>query len=243
MAFDISDKGDARTVTSDEIQRQQWDMIIDRTISGCLAIKEPKPVAFPQMGERIRTLFRTHPLSHVQIVIQRDGENKELATELYYGKGELHVVQHVDGWNLVSKGRDAYEWKHGSRSGEINSALAQELVAHTIYLTDPAYFPTYLYEKFLSEPELFETPTPGESGCQRLRLKQQLNGFSDVDVDLKRVWYGASEITNVETGEEVRYIFSRPKPVEKIPEEVLNRVNRVRFRKGSNSLRRHRTYL
>ena len=241
VAFDVNAEGVAKTVTPDEIHRQQWDMTIDRMVEGYASIKERKPVAFPEMGKRITTLFRSHPLTHVQIFMQRQGGDPELQTELYYGRGELHVVQHKDGWNLVTKGLDAYEWKHGSRSGEINRALAQELVAYTIYLTDPAYFPTYVYQKFLTEPDRFEPPVPDESGFQRLRLKRPVGGITEVDVDPKQIWYGAFGLKN--EGGEVRYIFSRPKPIESIPEEVLQRTNQVRFRKGTNSLKRHRVYL
>lgn len=243
VPFDVSDDGGAKTVSADEIQRRQWDLIVDRLIKGYSSIEEPKPVAFPEMGERIRTLFRSHPLSHVQIHVQRNCEDRELTTDLYYGQGELHLVQHVEGWNLVTKGRNAYEWKHGSRFGEINSAPTQELISYAIYLTDPAYFPTTLHETWLTQPERFKSSQAGENGYQRLRLTKPLGGMTELEIDLKRTWYGSFEFKNAKSSETVRYIYSRPKRIEKIPDDVLNRVKQIRFRRGKNSLRRHRTYL
>jgi hypothetical protein len=221
----------------------EWDKLVDDYIENYRAIKDRKPVAFPEMGERLHTLFRSHALSHVQIFIQKDGARRELATDLYYGKGELHVVQHIEGWNLITKGNEAFEWKFGVRNGSNSPTEVKELIAYTVYLTDPAYFPTYLYEKYLSEPGRFETPVPGNHDFTKLRLKEPTQGFTEIQVNLKHTWYGEFEFTHGKTGEVTRWIFSKPKAIEKIPAVVFDRMKQIRFRKGTTKLSRHRKYL
>jgi hypothetical protein len=224
-------------------EKSEWDKLVDRYIETYRAIKDRKPVAFPEMGDRIHTLFRSHTLNHVKIFIQKDGDKKQLATDLYYGKGELHVVQHIEGWNLVTKGDEAFEWKFGRRTGDNSPSEAKELIAYTIYLTDPAFFPTSLYGDYLRKPDQFETPVPGNAGCTKLRPKEPYGGFTEVQVDLKRIWYGEFEFLHGKSGEATRWIFSMPKAIEKIPDEVFDRMKRIRFRKGKKLLRRHRVYL
>jgi hypothetical protein len=223
-------------------ETSEWDKLVDDHIEGYRAIKDRKPVAFPEMGERLHTLFRSHSLSHVQIFIQRGNAKRELGADLYYGKGELHIVQHIAGWNLVTKGDEAFEWRFGARTGDNSPTEVKELFAYTVYLTDPAYFPTYLFEKYLSEPESFEPPVPGSPGLTKLRVKEPMHGFTEIQVDLKHVWYGEFEFIG-KAGVPTRWIFSKPKAIEKVPVEVFDRMKKIRFWKGTKKLSRHRTYL
>lgn len=218
----------------------EWDDLIDKRIAAYKSLKERRQVAFPEMGARLETLFRSHPLSHVQIFAEKAGK-RVLSTEIYYGTDELHVVQHATGWNLVTKGAEAYEWKFGSRTGQITAAEPKELVEYTIYLTDPAFFPTYLHYLSLTKPEMFKAPRPGEAGCNELRLKKVHKNFRAIHIDEKRLWYGALEFENA--GERTKVIFSKPKLIDQIPDKVLERVKGIEFRKSTNSLSRHRTYL
>lgn len=224
----------------------EWDSLIDDYITRSRSAKQPLRVGTREAGQRIETLFRSHRLSHVQIHIETNGK-RSLSTELYYGQGELHVVQHDSGWNLVTKGAEAYEWKRGRQSGEIAVAETKELIAYTIYLTDPAMFVSYLHREYLKDPQKFEPPKPGESGCMELRLKERKNGFHALHLDEKRLWYGAFEYEVKGKGREpakvLKWVFSKPKAIEKFPEAIFERLKDVKFRKSKNSLRRHRTYL
>lgn len=220
----------------------EWDKLVDGYIAGFRASKGPKPVGFREAGERLHTLFRSHSLSHVQIFVKKDNCKKELTTELYYGKGELHVVQHIEGWNLVTKDNQAFEWRFGSRTGDNSPTETKELIAYTVYLTDPAAFPSSLYQDYLSKPDRFETPVPGNAGCTKLRPKEPYGGFTEIQVDLKHIWYGEFEF-NGQAGVPTRWIFSKPKAIEKIPDSVFERMKRIRFREGKKKLRRHRSYL
>jgi len=220
----------------------EWDDLINEGIAAYKSIKEPRQVAFPEMAARLETLFRSHRLNHVQIFTEKGGK-RSLSTEIYYGDGELHVVQHVKGWNLVTKGSEAYEWEFGKRTGEITMAAPKELVAYTIYLTDPAFFPTYLHHLYLTKPELFDDAKAGESGCKELRLKKPHKFLHAIHIDEEHLWYGAIEYENREAGERTKVIFSKPKAIDQIPDKVLDRVKGIKFRKSTNSLSRHRTYL
>lgn len=221
----------------------EWDRLVDGYIEGFRTNKDRKPVVgFHETGERLHTLFRSHSLSHVQIFIQKDNGKKKLTTDLYYGKGEMHVVQHINGWNLVTKDNQAFEWRLGSRTGDNSPTEIKELILYAIYLTDPAGFPSYLYQDYLRAPDLFETPVPGNADCTKLRPKEPIGGFTEIQVDLKRNWYGEFEF-NGKAGVPTRWIFSKPTAIEKIPDEVYERMKRIRFRIGKKSLRRHRVYL
>ena len=117
------------------------------------------------------------------------------------------------------------------------------MVAYTVYLTDSAFFLTYVYRLSLTKPELFEAPRPGESGCKELRLKKCHEFFRAIHVDEKHFWYGAIEYEDEDSGERAKIIYSNPKAIDQIPDEVLDRVKRIKFRKSTNSLSRRRTYL
>ena len=221
----------------------EWDKLVDDLIANFRSNKYRKPVVgFQETGERLHTLFRSHSLSHVQISHKKDNGKKELTTDLYYGQGELYVVQHVEGWNLVTKGNRAFEWRLGSRTGDNSPIEMKELIAYTIYLTDPAGFPSSLYQDYLSAPDSFETPVPGNAGCTKLRPKEPIGGFTEIQVDLKRNWYGEFEF-NGKAGVPTRWIFSKPTAIRKIPDEVYERMKQIRFRMAKKSLRRHRGYL
>jgi len=230
----------------------EWDDRIDEFITGYKSIKKPTKPGLRQRGERIETLFRSHRFSHVQIFGEKNGK-RILAADMYYGEGELHVLQRGEGldalqhpgrWNLVTKGAEAYEWEVGKKTGERITVKAKDLVDYAIYLTDPATIPTYLYSLYLKEPELFDAPRPGESGCMELRLKvRHRSGLRAIHVDQKRFWYGAFEFENGETGEVMKIIYTKPKAIDRIPDEVYERLKGIHFRESKNSLRRHMQYL
>jgi len=220
----------------------EWDKLIDQRIAAYEAMKERKSIAFPEVGARLQTLFHSHRLSHVQVFSAQDGK-RSLGADIYYGEGQLHVVQHQHGWNLVTKGAEAYEWKFGKRTGEITVADPKDLIDYAIYLTDPAAFLTYVHGLYLTKPELFEAPRPGESGCTELRFKKVHHGIRAIQLDQKRLWFCAFEYENVTTGKVATLIFSKPQAIQKIPNAVFERLEHLQFRKSPSSLRRHMTYL
>lgn len=228
----------------------EWDDRVDEIITAYKSSKEPK---MSKRGERIETLFRSHRLSHIQIFGEKNGK-RVLAADMYYGEGELHVLQRGEGLdaqrhpgtpNLVTKGAKVYEWKVGQKTGDKMAAIPKDMVDYAIYLTDPAGFPSYLYSLYLKEPELFDAPRPGESGCMELRLKApHKSGFRAIHIDQKRFWYGAFELEDRETGEVWKIIYTKPKAIDRIPDEVYERLKGVHFRESNSTLRkRHMHYL
>lgn len=226
----------------------EWDNVVDEYLATIKTAQESDPEKLLQYGDRIKTLLRTHPLSHVRIFVEENGGKRKLATDIYYGKGQLHVIQHGDSellrrWNLVTKGKEAYEWRVGSQTGEINTVETKDLVDYTIYLTDPAMFPSSVFKQYLQSPELFNPPRAVESGCTELRFKKPFHGFSSIEVDLKTFWIGAMEFTNSKTDQQSKIIFTKPTLIKKVPDEIFDRLKSVKFRQGKNSLRRHLQYL
>lgn len=220
----------------------EWDKLVTGRIAAIEGIVDPKPVAFPELAPRLKRLLQSHAYSHVQIFDEQDGQRTR-RTDLYYGCGELHIVQHVEGWNLVTRGSDAYEWKQGSQTGEITKADPQELIEYLIYLTDPALFGTYLHRLTLREPDLFEPREPGVAGCEKWEFKQPRHSLHAFHLSAKGDWYGGIEFENAETGERATWVFLPPKSIDAIPDEVTGRIEGIRFRPSQNSLSRHRTYL
>lgn len=224
-------------------EAKEWNNIIDAYLVEIKGIKAPTSFGRTVI-KRIETLLRAHPLSHVQVFVEKNGGQRTLAADLYYGKGELHIIQHsmdVGFPNLVIKDNNAYEWKVGKRSGQSFTMETKDLVVYTVYVTDPATFALDFLDQYLKDPNLFEAPCPGEDGCTELRIKKS-HGMTAIEVDLKTFWIGAVEYGHQKNGKPLKYIYSKPKAIKAIPDKVFDRLKRIRFRETKGSILGHIVY-
>jgi len=75
-----------------------------------------------------------------------------------------------------------------------------------------------------------------------LELKIIHEGFRTIHLDEKRLWFVAFEFVNREANTGIKQIFSKLKDIDRIPNELLKCLERIRFRKSNNFLRRYRHY-
>src|SRR4051794_2355339 len=63
-------------------------------------------------------LFGVRGVGHIRVFSEADGKRTPTA-DIYDKAGEVHVISHDKGWNLVTKGEEAYEWQDGEKDGLI----------------------------------------------------------------------------------------------------------------------------
>jgi hypothetical protein len=80
-----------------------WDGLVKKYVEAYESVKEPKPTAYPWLAKRLRTLFEVRGVGHIQVFSETDGK-RTLGADIYYKAGEVHVINHGKGWNLVTKG-------------------------------------------------------------------------------------------------------------------------------------------
>src|SRR5262249_14442172 len=114
-----------------------WDGLVKEYVEGYESVMEPKPTAYPWVAKRLRTLFGVRGVGHIQVFSEADGKKTPTA-DIYYRAGEVHVISHDKGWNLVTKGEEAYEWQDGEREGLITKLNDKDLIDYLLYLTDPS---------------------------------------------------------------------------------------------------------
>lgn len=219
----------------------KWDQLVNTYIKGYASIKKPQPVAYPQMADRLRTLFHGRKVSHVQLFAEKNGK-RQLRTDIYYRSGELHIIQHAKGWNLITRGPHAYEWEVGKKQGLITRAKTEDLIDYLLYVTDPSYIMTSLYHGYLTQPKTYRDPVPEEGGCIRLTRKKPVEGFNALLVVEKPFWFCGFEV-GMGDGKLASFIYSQPRSISEVPKAVLQRLNGIKFRKSDWSIRRHMVYL
>jgi hypothetical protein len=220
-----------------------WDGLPKKRIEAYESVKAPVPTAYPWLAKRLRTLFGVRDVGHIQVFGEMDGK-RTLAEDIYYKAGEVHVINHDKGWNLVTKGKEAYEWQSGDREGLITKLTDKDLIDYLIYLTDPSYIMECLYEGSLNEPGSFLPPKEVERGLIERRFKEPVEGFRAVFVSEEPAWLCGFEADgNRQGGKPVRMIVSKPETLKEVPAWVFERLKRVAFTKSDLSIRRHMVYL
>jgi hypothetical protein len=219
-----------------------WDGLVKKYVEAYESVKEPKPTAYPWLAKRLRTLFGVRGVGHIQVFSETDGK-RTLGADIYYKAGEVHVINHGKGWNLVTKGKEAYEWEAGDKEGLITKLNDEDLIDYLLYLTDPSYIMTCLYHDALNEPGKFLPPKEIEPGCIERRLKEPVEGFRAVFVSKEPAWLCGFECSDPEGGKPVRLIFSKPESLKEVPAEVFDRLKGIEFEKSDLSIRRHMVYL
>src|SRR5262249_28493632 len=114
-----------------------WDGLVKEYVEAFEAVKEPVPTAYPWLAKRLRTCVGVRRAGRIQVFAEKDGK-RTLGADIYYKAGEVHVIQHDKGWNLVTKGKEAYEWEAGEEEGLITKVSDKDLIDYLIYLTDPS---------------------------------------------------------------------------------------------------------
>jgi hypothetical protein len=229
--------------TSPEAQSprsREWDRIANRYIKDYREIEEPKPVAYPRMADRLRTLFHGRKFSHVQVFDLRNG-HRELSADISYGAGELHILQ-KKGWNLVTQGAEAYEWETGEKEGLITKAKTEDLIDYLLYFTDPSYIMTSMFYNYLLAPETYHAPVKQKDGCIKLRAKE-LSHFSALYLFEKPLWFCGFEMKPSGSEGQEAILYSQPTPIPEVPQRVIELPDGMRFEKSSESIRRHMVYL
>lgn len=219
-----------------------WDGLVEKYVKAYESVKEPVPTAYPWVAKRLRTLFGVRGVGHIQVFTEQDGK-KTLGADIYYKPGEVHVINHEKGWNLITKGKEAYEWETGKKEGLITRLDDKDLIHYLIYLTDPSYIMTCIYHGALHEPDKFLPPNEVERGLIESRFKEPVSAFRTVFVSKDPAWLCGFEWTDREGGKPVRFIVSKPESLEEVPAAVFERLKGVEFKKSDMSIRRHMVFL
>ena len=219
-----------------------WDGLVKKYVEACESVKEPVPTAYPWLGKRLRTLFGIRGVGHIQVFSEQDGK-RTLGADIYYKAGEVHVINHGKGWNLVTKGKEAYEWETGQKEGLITKLNDEDLIDYLIYQIDPSWIMTCFYHGALYEPGKFLAPKEVEGGYLEWRFKKPVEGFRAVFVSKEPAWLCGFECDDREDGKPARVIFSKPESLKEVPAEVFERLKGVEFQKSDLSIRRHMVYL
>ena len=146
-----------------------WDGLVKEYVEAYESVKELVPTAYPWVAKRLRTLFGVRGVGHIQFFGEKDGK-RTLGADIYYKAGEVHVINHDKGWNLVTKGKEAYEWEAGEKEGLITKVDDKDLIDYLLYLTDPSCIMTCIYHDALYEPGKFLPPKEVKRGCIERRF-------------------------------------------------------------------------
>ena len=222
-----------------------WDGLVKKYVGAYESVKVPTPTAYPWLAKRLKTLFGVRDVGHIQVFAEKDGK-MTLGAVIYYKAGEVHVINHDKGWNLVTKGKEAYEWDEweaGWKEGLITKVSDKDLIDYLLYLTDPSCIMTCIYHDALYEPGKFLPPKEVERGLIERRFKVPVEGFRAVFVSEEPAWLCGVECDGPEGGKPVRMIVSKPESVKEVPAKVFERLKGVEFKKSDLSIRRHMVYL
>lgn len=206
------------------------------------SVSNPKPIVYPELGKRVKNVFLLNDRNWIKISIHENGKLFS-KTELFYSEGELYVLQHKEGWNLVTKNDSIYEWKNGAKSGRRIEKKDSDLVDYILYLTDPALFMTGLFNGYKTEPAKYDIePIDGEP-WKRFVLKEPLYGFKSVSVDEDSFWFHGFVMKNPESKSEYVYSFSKPREYKALPKPLFRDMKKIKFIDSDSTLRRHMSYL
>lgn len=183
--------------------------------------------------------------AHVTWHIEENGRRK-LVMDIYFQVGELHIINHVDGLNLVTNAGKIYEWDRNKESGIVIEASGVELIEYLIYRTDPVGYMSSLYRMQRLYPQMFEDPVKLKGGAVELRMKpdaRRESGIPVLAITVQEVplTYLGMELQG-EKGEVIKWFFSRPKSIPSIPKNVYSAIDGVSFEKSNLKLERHIQY-
>jgi hypothetical protein len=199
-----------------------------------------KPGVPPEFIEKLNQLFLEYPISHFVIDgLSKDG--KPTTTRIFI-KGEEVYIAADQGWNLVADDSGVYEWEAGKQVGIKIMRDNEELLSYVNYLTDPSGILSALYNGYGETPEKYEVVQNEEKGWTELRLKTPLYGFEAVFFSEKPFWLHGMRVKKPD-GKAAELSISKPRKVDVVPEEILQRFKAVKFEDSDLSLKRHLIFL
>ena len=219
-----------------------WDGLVKEYVEAYESVKEPVPTAYPWVAKRLRTLFGVRGVGHIQVFAEKDGK-RTLGADIYYKAGEVHIINHDKGWNLVTKGKEAYEWETGEKEGLITKLDDKDLIDYLLYLTDPSCIMTCFYHGALVRAR--QVP-PAEGGRAWAHREAVQGAGQGVPGGLRLGGAGLALRLRVRRpggGKPVRMIVSKPESLKEVPAGVFERLKGVEFKKSDLSIRRHMVYL
>jgi hypothetical protein len=198
-----------------------------------------KPGVSLELVEKLNQLFLQFPISHFVIDgLSKDGKP---ITKRIFIKGEEVYIAAAQGWNLVADDSGVYEWEAGKQVGTRIRRNNAELVSYVQYLTDPSGILSALYGGYRETPEKYEVVQNEEKGWTEFRLREPLYGFEAVYFSEKPFWlHGMRWAKNGKTAE---LSISKPRKVNVVPEDILQRFKAVKFEDSDLSLKRHLIFL
>lgn len=214
----------------------EWERIVNQYIGTYAKIDDPKPVAYPRMADRLRTVFLGREFSRIQVFDLKRGR-RHVSADIYYGAGELYILQ-KKGWNLATHGSEIYEWETGEKEGFITTAKTEDLIDYLLYITDPSYVMTSMYYYYLLAPQAYRPPLKQKDGSTKLRAKE-LSHFSALYLCEKPLWFCGFEMKPSGADGQDAILYSVPRPMPEVPSEVIELPDGVRFKKWDASIRRH----
>ncbi|MDO8282560.1 MAG: hypothetical protein Q7U10_08055 [Thermodesulfovibrionia bacterium] len=229
--------------SSSLVHAGEWDDQVDRYINIYKQSAEsPKPIAYPELGERVRNVFRLNIKNH--ILIRRVKSNgTETSTDLFYGNGELHILQNGEGWNMFTKGDYIYEWKIGEKVALKSKKNEKDLVDYILYLTDPSYIMTSLYNDYTKQPDNFNVLESNGKTGKEITLKSPLYGFEAIFVNEESLWFYGFRSANAKSGIKTSIYFSKPVIYEVLPKELIGMSETIEFRESDTTVKRHMVYM
>lgn len=221
----------------------EWDKQITFYLDAYIkSADNPKPIVYPKLGERVKGVFLSNETNHILIKNQKNHQI-EVTTELFYKSGELHILQHGDGWNMLTKGDYIYEWKTGEKAGIKIKKNEKDLVDYILYITDPSYIMTSLYNGFSRNPEKYDVIEKKEENWKELSLKEPLYGFEAIYVNEEPLWFHGFRVTNPQSKNTSSVFYDKPSEYKKIPGELMEAMKNIEFTDSELTLRRHMVYL
>ena len=202
----------------------------------------PQPVAYPRLGDRVKNVFLSRKKSHV-IIERQNNDELEKASELFYSSGELHILQHVGGWNMVTEGDFIYEWEVGAKTGFRLRKNEKDLVDFILYMTDPSYIMTSLYSAYTRNPDTYNVVEGREGFGKELVLKTPRSGFEALFVKEEPLWFHGFRMANSKRTPAMSVYFAKPAEYNVLPAELLEAMQDIEFSESNQTIRRHMTYL
>ncbi len=202
----------------------------------------PKPIVYPELGGRVKNVFLLNETNHIIIKNQKD-HKIEVSTELFYKSGELHILQHGEGWNMFTKGEYVYEWKNGEKTGIKIKKSEKDLVDYILYITDPSYIMASLYNGYSRNRDNYNVLEKKAEAWKELALKEPLYGFEAVFVSERPLWFHGFRVAYPQSNITSSMYVSKPIEYKAIPEELVKAMTKIKFTDSELTLRRHMVYL
>jgi hypothetical protein len=196
--------------------------------------------SFSKLAERYQQMFLKYPIAYFAAVMPSE-EGKPRTFRIFVSGEEVYIAA-TQGWNLVADASGVYEWETGKPTGIKTRRNNDDLLSYVNYLGDSGGILSLLYVGYSSRSESCEVEQNKEKGWTELRLKGPGPAgpgsfvptvfFSEAPFWL----HGMRGMRDAKTGE---ITVSKPREVERVPEEIRQAFKAVKFEESDLSLKRH----